>query len=366
MKRVGVLGGSFDPVHIGHVRIVKEAMQQLHLDQCILIPTKNNPWKNAHFASTTDRLEMLSIAFRDIPNITISKLEVETSSNTKNYTIDTISTLQTQWPSTSLYYIMGMDQACQFQDWMGAQAISERVQLIAFPRMGYKPNATLEKYHFQSLQMEPSGYASSLIRQGDIDGLDPNVLQYITNHGLYLETLLANTMSQKRFKHTKSMAHLAKEIANSNDIDANKAYIAGMFHDIAKEMPMDQAKSIMEQNFPQYLNKPVPVWHQWLSAFVAKNKYQINDPEILQAIENHTTASTTMSLLDMCIYVADKYDPDRGYDSSKEIALCKENVQQGFKKCLQDFVEYATTKQIPIDPAFDLVYEKYVKENINE
>lgn len=77
-------------------------------------------------------------------------------------------------------------------------------------------------------------------------------------------------MSLKRYRHTVSMAHLAKEIALANNLDGRKAYVAGMLHDIAKEMPHDEAVVIMQKNYPDYLNKPEAVWHQWLSEYVAK------------------------------------------------------------------------------------------------
>ncbi len=87
-----------------------------------------------------------------------------------------------------------------------------------------------------------------------------------------------------------------------------------MLHDIAKEMPHDEAVVIMQKNYPDYLNKPEAVWHQWLSEYVAKNEYLVDDPEILQAM----TASVQLLLyicqnFDMCIYEADKYDPSRDY-----------------------------------------------------
>ena len=64
-----------------------------------------------------------------------------------------------------------------------------------------------------------------------------------------------------------------------------------MFHDIAKEMPHDEAVMAMKKNFPSYTDKPEAVWHQWLSEYVAKTEYLVDDPEILHTIRHHTTAS---------------------------------------------------------------------------
>lgn len=181
-------------------------------------------------------------------------------------------------------------------------------------------------------------------------------------HGLYLEEIVASRMSEKRFIHTKSMAQLAVEIAISNQLDPNKAYVAGMLHDIAKEMDDKKAEKIMKKHFSEYYDMPHPVWHQWLSYYVAKKEFHLHDKEILQAIINHTTASLDMSLLDMCIYVADKFDPSRGFDASVQIATCKNNLLEGFKLSLTDFYTFSKKKNRPIDPIFFEIYKKYVTE----
>jgi nicotinate-nucleotide adenylyltransferase len=70
-----------------------------------------------------------------------------------------------------------------------------------------------------------------------------------------------------------------------------------------------------------------------------------------------------MSRLDMCIYCADKYDRSRGYDSSKEIELCKKDIREGFKQSLEDFYTFSKKKNRPIDPIFFDVYKTYVEDN---
>ena len=134
-----------------------------------------------------------------------------------------------------------------------------------------------------------------------------------------------------------------------------------MMHDVAKEMPHDQAKKLMKKYYASHLDQPEPIWHQWLSRYVCENEFLISDEEILKAIEDHTTASTSMSLLGMCLYCADKLDPLRGYDSSEQITLCKHDIEAGFRNCLTDFYEFSTKKHRPIDPCFFEVYDKYVK-----
>lgn len=362
MSKIGILGGSFDPIHNGHVKIIKEAIKQLTLDRFFVIPTGNNPWKETAYASEIDRVTMITLAIEKVDKVEVNEIELHQIG--KNYTIDTIHELIREYPNDTFYYIMGMDQASKFHLWKDAKKISELVQLVAFDRVGYDTNENIQDYHFKQLAIEPMDISSSNIRSGNLLSLDPKVLKYIVNHGIYLDTIVQSKMSTKRYNHTISMAAIARDIAKANGIDETKAYVAGMLHDIAKEMDEDIATKIMQEHYAMYLDKPLAIWHQWLSEYIAKTKYLVDDLEILQAIRHHTTASVHMSKLDMCIYVADKYDPSRDYDSSQEIALCKKNIVEGFKQCLKDFYDFATKENREIDSCFFEVYKTYIKGEI--
>lgn len=364
--KIGVFGGSFDPIHRSHIRVIEEALKQLQLDKLLVIPTANNPWKDSAGANKEQRLDMLHIALQRYSRVEICYYEIDQNSSDKNYTIDTINYLKSIYRNDQLYFIMGMDQASLFHKWKDAKKISELVSLVVFERIGYQINSNLNKYNFIKLQFIASDDASSNIRNGNLHALPPEVLKYIATQGIYLDTIVKTRMSTKRYLHTESMANLAKEIAKCNGLNQNKAYVAGMLHDIAKEMPHNQASALMQEHFPEYINKPEVIWHQWLSAYLAKTEFLIDDTEILQAIRHHTTASLYMSKLDMCIYTADKYDPQRDFDSSQEIALCKKDIEAGFKACLKDFYDFSTQKKRHIDECFFDIYNKYVKGDNNE
>lgn len=361
MKRIGLFGGSFDPIHKAHVEIAMCAIEQLHLDEVQLIPTRHNPWKNQSCASAQDRIEMIRIAIQDYPSLTINTIEIEDGGEDKNYTIHTIEKLIHQHPDVQYYYIMGMDQANAFDQWKKAKKISQLVHLIAFQRGGYQPHLDIiNKYHFQLLENQPVYASSSDVRNGHIEMLDSNVLRYISYHGLYLETMVSSRMKEKRWKHTCSVAKLAKKIAKANHLDSRQAYIAGIMHDVAKEMDKDMAQKIMEKHFSEYLAKPYPIWHQWLSRYVSEHEFLIDDAVVLKAIEDHTTASIGISPIGKCLYVADKLDPLRGYDSSKQIEICLHDIHQGFRNSLIDFYEFSKKKNREIDECFYEIYDFYV------
>lgn len=361
MKKIGLYGGSFDPIHLTHVSIAKLALQQLQLDEVQFIPTKNNPWKNNNHTDAFHRVRMIELMIENEPQLNINTVELDNQSNEKNYTIQTLKILVKENPNTQYYYIMGMDQANLFGQWKNAREISQMVHLVAFQRGGYTPDLeVLNDFSFILLDNEPVNASSSEVRNGHIEMLDPRVLKYITSEGLYLETMIAPRMKKKRWEHTCSVAKLAAEIAQANHLNAKQAYIAGMFHDVAKEMDDDLALKLMEEHYPQFLNKPVAIWHQWLSRYVTENEFLVEDEVILKAIEDHTTAAIDISPIGKCVYVADKLDPLRGYDSSQQIQLCKENIHEGFKNELIHFYEFSQKKGRDIDECFFEIYDYFV------
>lgn len=366
MSKIGIIGGSFDPIHKAHVEVFKMAINYLELDKLLVIPTKTNPWKANSDATSLQRLEMINLVLESIDKAEVSTIEIDIKDDKPNYTYITIEKLKAIYPNDELYFIVGMDQANKFNEWVACDEIAKEVQLVAFQRKGYPSNDNIKKYNFLELDNPSFADSSTDVKKGNIEYLPPEILKYITNHGLYLEFLIKPLMSKKRYEHTLSMSALAVSIAKSNGLNHEKAYIAGMFHDIAKEMPHDKALSLMQECYPEYVNKPEPIWHQWLSAYVAKNTYLVEDEEILDAITTHTTGSKNMSLLGKCIYCADKYDPYRDFDSSKEIELCKKDINKGFKQSLKDFYAFSKKKNREIDEVFYEIYRKYVEGEINE
>lgn len=365
MSRIGIIGGAFDPIHLGHTKIMAAAIDQLELDRLLIIPTKNNPWKEKAVASDKQRIDMIRIAIRDMTKAVVDTTEIDMDEHKKNYTIDTIELLKNKYYNDELFYIVGMDQAVLFDKWKKAKKISKMVSLVTFARTGYQVNENIDKFHFQIIDVAASNESSTAFKEGKLEMVDKEVLKYISREGLYLRQIVKNYMSKKRYDHTCSVADLAAEFARNNGLDAKKAYIAGMLHDVAKEMDKKKALCLMKKHFSKYTNKPEAIYHQWLSAYIAKYDFLIEDEEILQAIMNHTTANIDMKPLDMCVYCADKLDPLRGYDSSKQIAMCNEDITKGFCQELNNFYEFSKRENRAIDECFFEVYEVFCKGDLN-
>ncbi len=138
-KRIGVLGGTFDPAHNGHLAIAGEARKVLRLDEVLFVPA-GQPWMKAGQAITPaeHRLAMLRLAVRGKPHFKVSTIELEREGPT--YTVETLEELRSQYrENTEIYFIMGQDALPEFPRWRQPVRIIELATLAIFPRLGYPP-----------------------------------------------------------------------------------------------------------------------------------------------------------------------------------------------------------------------------------
>ena len=193
-QHIGLLGGSFDPVHRAHIALAERALTELNLDSLQLIAAAN-PWQRAPLAATPEqRLHMLELACVHNPKLHINRSEIDRGGAT--YTIDTLRAL----PKGPVYYwILGADQLQNFCSWNHWQEILEHVELAVAKRPGSSYNtpaalaAELQKQHktLHQLNFSPIDISASHIRhilalqQDPSHFLDPAVAHYIQAEGLY-------------------------------------------------------------------------------------------------------------------------------------------------------------------------------------
>ncbi len=138
-----------------------------------------------------------------------------------------------------------------------------------------------------------------------------------------IKEYLKKTLSEKRYIHSLGVAEEAVSLAKHYGADENKAYIAGLCHDIAKEIPNDIAKYMLKEKYGASLSKieenAHKLLHGPLGAYMAKSEFEIMDEEIIDAIKYHTTAKADMSLLCKIIYMADYTEKNRTYDGVDEL-----------------------------------------------
>lgn len=194
VKRIGLLGGSFDPVHLAHIALAKTAYLALQLDEVQLIPAAN-PWQRGRLvASGPHRLAMLELATRGQPCLRVNPIEIERGGST--YTIETIE----QLPQNARYsWLLGADQLTNFCTWHRWEDIAQLVELVVAQRPGSTLTVPAELAEhlaaigcsLKELPMQPMPVSSSEIRerlqtgQPADDLLDGAVAQYIKQNHLY-------------------------------------------------------------------------------------------------------------------------------------------------------------------------------------
>lgn len=193
MRRIGLFGGTFDPVHVGHLLAAEAAREAAGLDEVWFVPAAVPPHKPAPGASARQRLDMLEAAVRGVAHFRVEPIELERPG--PSYTIDTVTALQARWPDWTFYWIVGSDMANDLPNWRDAERLAERIGFIALERPGEAiREAELPAFlrgRLLRAPMPPIGISSSDIRRRVREGrsirfLVPEaVREYVARNGLY-------------------------------------------------------------------------------------------------------------------------------------------------------------------------------------
>lgn len=137
MKKIGIMGGTFDPIHHGHLILARDAVEQLQLDQLLFIPAAISPHKLGRQAAAADlRAEMIRAAIRDEPRFCLDTLELERPA--PSFTVDTIEALKRREPDAQFVYLIGEDNAAQLPTWHRFPELSQLVQFVVLDRSGLR------------------------------------------------------------------------------------------------------------------------------------------------------------------------------------------------------------------------------------
>lgn len=186
MKRIGILGGTFDPVHQGHLALVRAAQKALRLDRVYLVPTYSTPLKSAASASASDRAAMLRLCARGIPFAKVSLYEVQKKG--RSYTVDTLRHFKKRHPKAELFFIGGSDLVRTFPRWKNPKEILRLAHFAIAERPGDKFSRL--PLGFIVFPMKPVPIASTSLRNkirhgSRLIGVPRLVLAYIKQKGLY-------------------------------------------------------------------------------------------------------------------------------------------------------------------------------------
>lgn len=199
MKRIGILGGTFDPVHNGHIGLAEDAKEQAELEKVVLIPAKLQPFKlDKKVTEGNHRLRMLQLAVSGIQGLQVSDYELR--QERISYTYKTLEALSKGYPDASLYFITGTDAFLKVDTWMHAEEMLRQYSFAVGVRPGYREdeldlciarlkkdyNTDIVKLTNRKRDISATEIRRRLECKQSLTGLVPeSVERYIREHGLY-------------------------------------------------------------------------------------------------------------------------------------------------------------------------------------
>ncbi|WP_395638523.1 nicotinate-nucleotide adenylyltransferase [Pseudolysinimonas sp.] len=187
--RIGVMGGTFDPIHHGHLVAASEVQQSFDLDEVVFVPT-GHPWMKEAVSSPERRYEMTVIATASNPRFSVSRVDIQRAGPT--YTIDTLRDIRQERPDAELFFISGADAVAQILDWKDIEELWELAHFVAVSRPGHQLSIRgLPEQRVSSLEVPALSISSTDCRQRVGRGfpvwylVPDGVVQYISKHHLY-------------------------------------------------------------------------------------------------------------------------------------------------------------------------------------
>lgn len=344
---IGFYGGSFDPFHKGHQKILQAALAAHDLDKVIVMPAGSPPHKkDKRRGFAAYRLRMAELALETLSKAEVSSWEIEKES--ASYTVESLTYLRTLYgDDTSLFLIMGQDMFMTLDQWHRFEDILKQSTIMVARRPGGSEEAYLAQLKrlkqdygaaIIEFDMEPMDISATEVREavsnnGSWEGdVSPEVREFILANQLYVtdeimdsvsaETLekinhyerrLLKLLSLPRLVHVLNVMRTAVELAVRFGADPDAAAVAGLLHDTVKEKPLAEQRRMAAPMDPQEVIADAII-HGPAATSYLEEVFDVHDPEILRAVSNHSILSAEPHLLEQIIYLADKIEPSREYD----------------------------------------------------
>lgn len=397
MKKIGIMGGTFNPIHNAHLMMAEAAYEQYGLDEVWFMPSKIPPHKDSReIVSEEHRSRMIQFAIDDYKHFLLSDMELKREGVT--YTCETLQQCLNEFPEDHFYFILGGDSLCDFEKWCHPEKIARMCTILSVSRgsMGQEElaqrcknlsdqyDAEVFPVRMPTIDISSEMIRNRLTRGESIAGYLPEtVLHYIELHSLYgtcikkdtgkekeLLACLQATLRPQRYMHTLGVAVTAANLAAchmTDQEDEKRARRAGLLHDCAKYLTPSEGIALC-QKYEIHLSKvekenPALI-HGKLGAYLAKKRYGVKDKEVCSAIECHTTGKPHMTTLEKIIYVADYIEPRRKMDcipySLAQIRReCFRDLDKGLMMILTNTVQYLQKSNELIDEMTLQTYQYY-------
>ncbi len=377
--RIAVFGGSFDPVHIEHIRLAKGAVEELSLDRLFVMPAHAPPHKTGKSISADEvRLKLCRLAFEGEERIEVSDYEIAQGGT--SYTYLTCQAFRDAYPTAEIFWLVGTDMLRDFHTWRYPEKILSQVTLAVCGRneSGEWVEEEQEKFYrsfgkkFVYLRYNGRDISSTQLRVFAGAGMRltdftaEKVAAYIEEKGLYRISFAKEALAlekPERRAHSLRVAQAALSRAYSLKIPENKALTAALFHDCAKNVPLDSPLLEGFELPSDWGRVPAQVVHQFAGAYLAERAFGITDEDILNAIRYHTSGRPHMSDLEKLVFLADMVEAGRTYGGVEELrSLFWEDLDECLKKSLEETLKFLEKKEGEIYPLTREAYGYYAKK----
>jgi nicotinate-nucleotide adenylyltransferase len=398
--RLAILGGSFNPIHLGHLFLADVVLSELHYDRIVLVPAFESPFKiGFQAASPKDRLDMALASIAADPRLTVDECEIKREG--VSYTIDTISYIKDRYrPEGKPGLIIGDDLVSSFSRWKMADKITEGADIIVarrvLPQALQHPPGAGFPYPHTGVNNEIMNVSSHLVREkilskgpwrslvplgarliieerrlygyegppppagpgGRLSPPEKPGAEEAVREGPELTAAIENAarlaLKPSRFLHSRNTALLARDLALAYGLSPQTAYLAGIAHDFCRSMDSGELIRLARKDgkVRNGLEKEKPsLLHGRAAAVLLEERFGVKNPEVIEAVACHVMGSRDMGELAKIVYIADKIEVSREWVNPELREKCgRVSLDELFASVLADTVAYFHSRRMTVSP----------------
>ena len=381
--KLAILGGSFNPIHLGHLFIAETVLTELHYDRVVMVPAYQSPFKlhvSGMEGNSRDRLEMVAAAIAGDPRMTVDDCEIQREGI--SYTVNTIMDIIHRYvPEGKPGFIIGDDLAAEFPQWHRSQEILEMADII-IARRGKSAMQHLP-YPFipitnnvmdissggirEKIAAEGGGTAWRYLVPASVQAIIEDRRLYsvelplFKNHYksliLRVEETARETLSLDRFIHSRNVAIMSWDLCNRlksiYPLEPELGYLAGIAHDLGKLLGEKELFKLVKHDGRKVtqLEKEKPsLLHGRASAVLLKERFNVHNEAVLEAMALHTSGGSDMGPLAKVVYIADKMEVSREKANPvvRKLVYTGDDLDQLFFAVLEQNVSWLRSKEVKL------------------
>ena len=356
--KFGIFGGTFNPIHNGHINIALKIYDKFSLDKILFMPNKIPPHKNIkNVLDEKIRLDMINIAIKNYEFLDVEDYELK--KDNISYTYESLEYLDRIYKGIELFFIIGSDSFLNFDKWQKIERIFRSSNIVVYLRKeAHKDRIIKIKERYEELykgkiylffdkiiDISSTEIREKIFNGDDISNLVPKcVYEYIISKGLYRESImdfekidsyLKENLNEFRYQHTLRVVDMGIILANKHGYDdILKVKLACYFHDAGKNLSPNKILDMVSNEGYKLTCEEIEnvhIYHGVASMIIARDKFNINDMEVLNAIKNHVTGVEKMTILDKIVFLADFFEMGRDFDrvhKSRDAAIIDLNLDE--------------------------------------